>query len=161
MRDVNPETEIWAQEDWIRRAQQLLDSYARFVGSPLLEPAETPQDDARRLFLAPFVVVAHGTQSDPLLDYANRAALELWAATAEELVGMPSRLTAEAEHRDERAELLKQTREQGFFAGYRGIRISRTGRRFEIHQATVWNVLDASGQPAGQAATFREWTPLG
>ena len=76
------------------------------------------------------------------------------------LTSTPSRLTAEPVHRDERARLLKRTTEDGFVDDYRGIRISRTGKRFQIHQAIVWNLLDTSGVYRGQAATFSEWDPL-
>jgi hypothetical protein len=40
------------------------------------------------------------------------------------------------------------------------VRISRSGRRFEIVRATVWNVLDEQGNPAGQAAAFDQWLEL-
>ena len=76
------------------------------------------------------------------------------------LIGMPSRKTAEPVHRDERAQLLKRTREHGFIDGYSGIRIASTGRRFEVHRATVWNVVTAAGEHVGQAAAFSEWTFL-
>ena len=69
----------------------------------------------------------------------------------------PSRLTAEAPERDERARLMAQVTSQGFIANYAGIRVSRTGRRFRIHAATVWNILDSNELPAGQAATFDRW----
>ena len=58
---------------------------------------------------------------------------------------------------DERAEFLRRVREQGFIDDYSGIRISSKGRRFRIAQATVWNVADAHGNYAGQAATFSKW----
>jgi hypothetical protein len=29
-----------------------------------------------------------------------------------------------------------------------------------IEQATVWNLIDREGRPAGQAATFAEWAML-
>ncbi len=73
---------------------------------------------------------------------------------------MPSRKTAEPVHRDERARMLELTRQQGYIDDYRGVRISAAGRRFRIERAIVWNLVDATGQPAGQAATFAEWTPL-
>ena len=41
-----------------------------------------------------------------------------------------------------------------------GVRISRTGRRFLVEQAVVWNVLDGHGTRRGQAATFSRWTAL-
>ena len=43
---------------------------------------------------------------------------------------------------------------------YRGVRISRTGRRFLVQHATVWNVLDEDGGRVGQAVAFLDWTPL-
>jgi hypothetical protein len=48
----------------------------------------------------------------------------------------------------------------GFVDDYAGVRISRTGKRFRIEQAIVWNVVDAEGKDHGQAATFAHWTPL-
>ena len=35
--------------------------------------------------------------------------------------------------------------------------VSKTGRRFLIENATVWNLLDEAGAPYGQAATFSGW----
>ncbi|MEA3642760.1 MAG: MEKHLA domain-containing protein [Lamprobacter sp.] len=53
--------------------------------------------------------------------------------------------------------------ERGFIDDYRGVRVSASGRRFMIEQASVWNLTDAQGRPAGQAATFAllRLTPLG
>jgi hypothetical protein len=74
-----------------------------------------------------------------------------------ELTRTPSRLTAEAPNREERARLLAAVTARGFIDDYSGIRISKTGRRFRIAQATVWNLLDEGGQHCGQAATFSSW----
>lgn len=147
--------------EWLERTAWLLDSYRRWVGAELIARGSTPDDEARRLYEAPRVVVAHGTEADPILCYANAAALRLWEAELDALLAMPSRLTAEPVHRDERARLLQRTAEQGYVDDYQGIRISARGRRFRIHRATVWNVVDGEGRPAGQAATFTDWTPLG
>lgn len=119
-----------------------------------------PEEQARLLFVAPLVVVAHGTQADPILSYGNRAALELWEMDLATFLQTPSRLTAEPMHRDERARLLERTSRNGFVDDYRGIRISSTGRRFLIESAIVWNLLDPGGRYAGQAATFSEWREL-
>ena len=51
-------------------------------------------------------------------------------------------------------------RRDGYVDDYRGIRISKSGRRFRIEQAIVWNLIDAAGHLHGQAATFDAWTPL-
>ena len=116
---------------------------------------------AERLYRALFVVVSHGTDEDPILTYGNAAALALFEMDADALTRTPSRLTAEPVHRDERAGLLERTRRDGFVDDYAGVRISRTGRRFRIERAVVWNLTDAQGLYWGQAATFDKWTPLG
>jgi hypothetical protein len=141
-------------------AQLLLDSFVRLLGRELIDRAGTPVEQAGRLFRAPFVVVSHGTETDPILTYGNAAALALWELDFDTLLRTPSRLTAEPVHRDERARLLERTWRDGFVDDYSGIRISSTGRRFRIEQAIVWNLVDARGGYHGQAATFDRWTPL-
>ncbi len=150
----------WAEPAWVDRTQALLDAYAHWRGQELLPRAGDPLADSRALFEAPFVVVAHGTEADPILNYANRAALSLWETDLRTLLRTPSRLTAEPVHREERARLLERTRTDGYVDDYRGIRISLRGSRFLIERATFWNLMAPDGQQAGQAATFREWQPL-
>ncbi len=116
---------------------------------------------AEQIFHAPFVLVSHGTEPDPVLNYGNQAALDLWEMSWAELTRTPSRLTAEAPNREERARLLAAVTARGFIDDYSGIRISKTGRRFRIAQATVWNLLSESGLPCGQAAMFSHWEFLG
>ena len=137
--------------------QLLLDSFARLLGRELIARAGTAAEQAERLFQAPFVVVSHGTEADPILNYGNAAALALWELPWEAFTQTPSRLTAEPVHRDERARLLERTTRDGFVDDYRGIRISSSGQRFLIERATVWNLLDKNDQQVGQAATFSEW----
>jgi len=144
----------------VHHVQILLDSFARRLGRELVSREGSPAEQAERLWGAPFVVVSHGTEPDPVLNYGNANALALWEMTWDELTQTPSRLTAEPVHRDERARLLARTREHGFVDDYSGIRISKTGRRFRIERAIVWNLIDAAGQLHGQAATFDRWTPL-
>jgi hypothetical protein len=150
----------WQRTGWIEHAQVMLDSYRHWLGRELIDRDGSPSEQAQRLFEAPFVVVAHGTQADPLLAYANRVALNLWEMDVEALLQTPSRLTAEPMHRDERATLMDRTTRDGHATGYSGIRISRTGKRFRIADAIVWNLLDSTGQRIGQAATFSNWQPV-
>jgi hypothetical protein len=138
----------------------LLDSFARLLGRELIARDGSTAEQAERLFQAPFVVVSHGTEADPVLNYGNAAALALWEMSWDELTRTPSRLTAEPVHRDERARLLARTREHGFVDDYSGIRISKTGRRFRIEQAIVWNLTDDNRGHRGQAATFDRWTEI-
>jgi hypothetical protein len=138
----------------------LLDSFQKYLGRELIPRSDDPEDEARRLFEAPFVVVSHGTEEDPVLNYGNRAALKLWEMDAATLTSMPSRLTAEPMHRDERAEMMARALRDGYVDDYQGIRISSSGKRFHISQAIIWNLVNLSGQRVGQAATFSSWTPV-
>jgi len=150
----------WATPAWVSHAQILLDSFARLLGRELVPREGDALLQARRVCEAARVVVSHGTQADPILNYGNRLALSLWEMDADAFVQTPSRLTAEPLHREARAALLERTRRDGYVDDYSGIRISRTGRRFRIEQAIVWNLTDASGIHRGQAATFDHWIPL-
>jgi hypothetical protein len=143
--------------DWI---QLLLDSHRRWTGCDLIARDGGAEEQAARLFAAPFVVVSHGKEPDPILNYGNRVALELWEMDWREFSRTPSRLTAEAENRAERERMLTQAAAKGFIEDYRGIRITKTGRRFLVEKALVWNVVDAAGAKQGQAATFARWTFL-
>jgi MEKHLA domain len=135
----------------------LMRSFKKWTGGNLL-PGNFPEATvAEKLFNAPFVVVSHGTQLDPILNYGNRAALALWEMSWEEFTRTPSRLTAEAPNRQERARLLEEVAARGFMDNYSGVRISKNGRRFEISRAIVWNLVTENGEPCGQAATFSEW----
>ena len=62
--------------------------------------------------------------------------------------------------REERARLLAAVTERGFIDDYSGVRISKTGRRFKISRAMVWNLLTEEGKLCGQAAMFRHWELL-
>jgi PAS domain-containing protein len=137
----------------------LLESHLRLTGRPLLAPVhgEPPDAMAKRLYDAPCVVLAHDTEADPRFTYANRAAQRLFERQWSEIVGLPSRLSAEAPAREERQRLLDRVAAHGYIDDYSGVRISKSGRRFRILRATVWNVHGRLGRPLGQAATFTDW----
>jgi hypothetical protein len=154
------EPDSWQQPEKIQHAQLLLDSYARWLHRDLVPRTGSPREQAHALFEAPFVVVSHGIEADPILNYGNRTALGLWEMDWTALTQTPSRQTAEPVHRDERAQLLLRTTRDGYVDDYRGIRISSTGQRFQIEQAIVWNLVGPSGEYLGQAATFATWQQL-
>lgn len=135
----------------------LIRSYRERTGRHLIEPSGDCELDAHRLFEAPFVVVSGGADAEQILNYGNMTALGLWEMDWDTLTRMPSKETAEPVHQAQRAEFLRQVRAIGFIDDYTGIRISRTGRRFRIKRATVWNVTDDAGAYLGQAATFSDW----
>ena len=139
----------------------LLRSHRRLTGRDLLAPAASPAATARALYHTPFVVLSHDTAADPVFTYANLAAQRVFAMRWHQIVGMPSRYSAEAPARDERQRLLERVSRDGYIDDYSGVRIAGTGQRFSIANATVWNLIGTDEQVVGQAATFSEWTPLG
>lgn len=150
-------SEIWNNNSIIAHSAILVRSFLHFTGRNLLAGLFNPAGLAKNLFHAPFVIVSHGMEADPVLNYGNQAALNLWEMSWEELTQTASRLTAEAPQREERARLLAAVTAHGFIDNYSGVRISKSGRRFQIERATVWNLINERGEPYGQAATFSEW----
>jgi hypothetical protein len=139
-------------------ADLLLRSYRLRTGRHLLDPGLPPRDVARALYHAEFVVLSHDTATDPLFTYANLAAQARFEMPWRDIVGMPSRLSAEPMAREARARLLETVARQGYIDDYSGVRIARSGRRFLIDHATVWNLGDGDYQ--GQAATFSQCREL-
>lgn len=133
------------------------ESYRRLLGEPLVAPAPDP---VAALWTAPRAIVAHGTEADPVFFFGNRTALALFEMDFATFTRLPSRLSAEPLLREERAHLLERVTREGFMTDYAGVRISATGRRFRISGATVWNLTDDAGHPAGQAAAFATWAPM-
>jgi hypothetical protein len=156
-------SEIWQTERVIGHSLRLMECYRRLLGRELLPDLPVGLDGAARsraLFEAPFCVVSHGPQANPILNYGNRYALDLWELDWETWLRTPSRQTAEPDRREERERLLAQVRDRGYVEGYSGIRVSATGRRFVIENVTVWNLTDQDGQPCGQAATYATYRRL-
>jgi hypothetical protein len=151
-----PLTGVGATEKHIRL---LMDSYRRWTSRELLvlKPDEGLQE---QFFLAETVILSHGAEADPVLNYGNKKGLKLWEMAWETFTSTPSRLTAEPMERAERDQFFKAVTENGYVDNYTGIRISSTGRRFYIVNATVWNVVDDSGCYVGQAAAFSEYEYL-
>ena len=153
-------SQIWNNPAIVEWSQLLLSSFHHWTKRELLERVGNPDYQAHALFHSPFVIVSHGVEEDPLLNYGNHVALGLWELTWEKLVKTPSQLTAEPINRAEREWMLEQARTNGYLDTYRGVRITSTGRRFLVENALIWNVVDAKGQRVGQAATFSQWTWL-
>ncbi|WP_094556127.1 MEKHLA domain-containing protein [Synechococcus sp. 1G10] len=161
----------WLSPAGIERAACLLASHQQAFGRPLIAtptpatPGPSPgkaRQWAQELFAAATVVLAHDGSADrpdhdPRLIYANRSALALWRRPWHEMVGMPSRLTAEPAERSSRARLLTSARALEAISGYTGIRIDSHGRRFVISRARLWTLRDRDGRDCGQAAAFSNW----
>ena len=149
-----------ATDDLAHHGDRLRHSFRRLLGEDLIDPALSGVAAAQALYAAPFVVVSHGTEADPIFNYANRTAQRLFEWSWAEFTALPSRLSAELPNRAERARLLAMVTQQGFIRDYAGVRMAQSGRRFYIQNAIVWNVTDDRGTPYGQAAMFHQWQYL-
>jgi hypothetical protein len=137
----------------------ILASHQRAWHRPLLAglAGATPLQAAQEVFAAATVLLAHDGAPDPRLIYANAAALRLWSRPWGEMVGMPSRLTAEPQERRARAGALAEARRQGAIGAYGGVRVDSRGRRFRIQGARLWTFWNDRGEAVGQAACFESW----
>jgi hypothetical protein len=142
---MTPETE--------QHIDRLLASFARLTGQTLAA-------DTQAVWEAPFVVVSHSTEPDPIFNFGNQAALALFELDWERFTRLPSRKSAEPLERAARQDLLDRVSQNGFIDDYEGVRISATGKRFMVREAIVWNVYDPAETYWGQAATFSKWEPL-
>ncbi len=146
----------WQHKTIILHTQRLLHSYQHWIGQSLFDLSIPPEELAQALFEAPFVVVSHGTEADPIFNYANYQALQLWELSWEEFTQMPSRKTAQEVVQAERNRLLLDTQTKGF-SNFSGIRITSTGKRFYIENGIIWNILDEKGQYCGQGAVYSKY----
>ena len=131
----------------------LLQSYQALLNKPLLNQL-SELSLGLQVFEAGFALLSHNADPDPLFTYGNRRALDLFEFSWSEFIGMPSRFSAEPMQREERELLLAKVAAFGFIDDYSGVRIAKSGKRFLIQQAVVWNVYDAQQNFCGQAACF-------
>ena len=141
----------------VEHVLDIRNSYRQLLLKELIPDIQSDEEFARQLFYAPFALVSHDTASDPVFNYANLKALELFELSWEDFTCLPSRLSAESVNQAERERLLAEVTEKGYIDHYEGVRISSTGKRFLIKNAVVWNLIDKNQSYKGQAACFDEW----
>lgn len=132
-------------------------SYFRLTGRCLMEAAIDDNAAVAWLDGAPFGIVSHGVEADPVFNYANRTALALFEMDWDAFTATPSRLSAEPMERAARTRLLERVARDGYIDDYSGIRIAASGRRFMIREAVVWNLQESTGRFYGQAAMIPKW----
>jgi hypothetical protein len=135
----------------------LRSSFRHWTRRPLVDHRMTDADAARYLFFAPFAMISHNADKDPLFNYANRTALSLFGMTWEEFTATPARLSVEQENQEARQLLLATIAERGYVDGYEGVHVGRHGRRFAVEQSTVWNLRNGRNSACGLAACFKHW----
>ncbi len=151
---------LWLTPEKVRLVHLICTSYQRAFGRPLFA-CDSFEDDSRsfsqEVFAMQQPLLAHDKNNDPLLNYVNSSALLLWHRRWDEMVGMPSRISAPANQLKERRFLLNQASINTSFKTYGGIRVDSLGREFYIRNIYIWTVWDENEIPCGQAATFSSW----
>lgn len=141
--------------DMVFHAMNLGGSYKKRTGEKLLTGDVMVHDAAKALFNAPFCCASH--DAEDTFNYGNKAALALWELGWEEFVGMKSTRSADEEDsatQEERRALLDKAASEGLITNYSGVRMSSTGKKFRIENATVWTMTNADGDKTGQAVRF-------
>jgi len=139
----------------------LLSNLKRWTGIDLAEDNGIPVNKlGKGVFEANFCLLSSDLSADPILNYGNQMALDLWEMSWEELTSTRSRDTAKPDKQSDRDGLMRQVNEKNFVTGYSGMRVSKTGREFLIKDVTIWNLFDDDGKPYGRAAWFIDTAPI-
>ncbi|KAL4431366.1 hypothetical protein ABPG75_006622 [Micractinium tetrahymenae] len=153
--------EPWLQTSVIMQNLLMIESHSRKTGRPMFAEEIEIHEVAKRLWDAPFAVLAHDIEEGQpnRFCYGNQKALNLFECTWDELVGTESAQSAEddAQVQGDRQEALARAMDKGFIDDYTGWRKSFKGKRFKIGRTTLFNVEAPSGEVLGQAVTIREW----
>lgn len=139
--------------DKINHVRNILDSFEQLTGKKIITRT-LPASDYKKIESGQFVLVSHNEFKDPILNYGNTFALNLWEMDWNSFVKTPSRKTAEVDKREKRQEILEIVNKQGYYESYEGIRISSTGKKFRIKGAIIWTVFNNERKKIGQAAFF-------
>ena len=139
----------------------LLGNLKKWTGFDLAEEFGISKDElGKGIFEAEFCLLSSDLSADPILNYGNQKAIDLWEMPWEELTSTRSRDTAKSDNQSDRDELMRRVNENNFVTGYSGMRVSKTGREFFIKDVTIWNLFADDGAPYGRAAWFKDVEPL-
>jgi hypothetical protein len=134
----------------------MLKNLKRWTGCDLIQEYGFSFDRlGEQIFNADFYILSHNHEIDPVFTYGNDRVLKLWEISWEELTNMHSRDTAKPVDRAARAAMMEQVKIQNYIDGYGGVRVSKTGKEFEISDGIVWNIFTDNGDFYGQAAWFK------
>jgi len=139
---------------------QITSSLKKLADIEIVDFSLSLEEQAIQVYNAEYVLLAHNGTSDPIFNYANQTALDLFEMSWEEFTQMPSKYSAESDEREHREKFLAEVMENGYSKNYTGIRISKTGKRFKIKNVMLWNVYDSEKNRIGQAALFDEYEYL-
>ncbi|HEY8400884.1 MAG TPA: MEKHLA domain-containing protein [Cytophagaceae bacterium] len=148
---------IWQSPAVIQHCKLIANSYHYWTKKQLFADATNDLELSKSIYYAPFIVVSHGTEKDPIFNYANLTAQNLWKLSWEEFTKLPSRLSAEPIEEARRNQLLEEGRNRGVTYLEKGIRISKEGKRFYIKDVVLFNLLGDNKEYLGQGAIYEKW----
>ena len=128
--------------------------YKMMSGRPLPGPDRITDREWWLHYTAPYSILAHNGGADPHFIYANEFALRCFKYSREEMLSLPSRLSAAAPDQQERQKMLSGLASKGIVHGYSGVRVTRQGASFSIHNGVIWQLKNDDGTLWGQAAFF-------
>mmetsp|Transcript_14710 Transcript_14710/g.23932 ORF Transcript_14710/g.23932 Transcript_14710/m.23932 type:complete len:173 (-) Transcript_14710:2202-2720(-) len=102
-----------------------------------------------------FVLASVGIQDDPIFNYGNRAAMNVFKLDWDEFTQFPGRYSADEENRESREKLLKMANQAEYLPDVEAIRVDAEKRRFKLVDAELFTVLSGDKQTRiGQAVWF-------
>lgn len=129
-------------------------SYQKITGQPL----PSPQQYSDRIWWlhheAPYSILAHAGGPDPVFIYANQCALQCFQYSREQILQLPSRLSAATLDQQARQVILDSLAIKGIVQGYTGMRVNSKGEFFPIYDCEIWQLKDDADVLWGQAALF-------
>lgn len=81
---------IWQKASVVQHSHLIAYSYNFWMSKDLFPGITDNMLLSEALYHAPFIVVSHGTEKDPVFNYANLSAQKLWKIDWEDFIKMPS-----------------------------------------------------------------------
>lgn len=128
-----------------------------FMLSGQLLPSEKKETDVERLEWlnnqAPYAILAHNNKEIPNFIYANQFAVSCFKYTEDEILSLPSYLSAAPDNQAERNKILDQVQANNIAFNYNGMRLTKFNESFAINDGVIWKVFE-NDEVIGQAALF-------
>ncbi|KAG7374027.1 MEKHLA domain containing protein [Nitzschia inconspicua] len=151
VRHVTPKGRVEDMDAWIQLSS---DSLKKITGKSLFDYMEGVTRPDQVHDNERYAVLSHGTQDDPIYCYFNKAALQQFQWTENEIYSLPSRYSApDGADRTSRQIDVEQAIQQDLKELKSVIRQTKHGDLFEMLNVLLWNVYDGKKR-VGQTALY-------
>jgi hypothetical protein len=139
-------------DDWIRQSSE---SLQKLTGVSLLDRMEGVETISQVHSNERYSVLSHDIEDDPVYCYFNAGSMASFEYPPHEVYELPSRYSApDGPVRSDRQALMKTVVNEGVWTFPTAIRITKSGRQFQLQDVILWNVYDNDGVRVGQTALF-------